>query len=134
MTFQGNDLTPSAVFDRIEDTYLRLELLKTEDGDALTTFKQEFNKETETFKGFNVENFDAGNVQFELDRRDLVDCTLAYIKRRFDPLQENIVLQCMRDSFGHRRLPPVGYPRCTEWGVHEVQCLASHFAGLKALK
>jgi hypothetical protein len=40
----------------------------------------------------------------------------------------------MRDSFEHRRWPPVGDPRRAEWEVHEIQCLATHFASLNALK
>jgi len=72
-----------------------------------------------------MENCVDGDAQFELDRIDLIECTLAYIKGRFDPLLDNKVLKCMRDSFEHWRWPPIGDPRLAKWGVHEVKYLAN---------
>jgi hypothetical protein len=60
LAFQGKDLTPSVVFQAIEETYLRLELMKTEDGIALAQFKLDFDSRTDSFAGFNMENREEG--------------------------------------------------------------------------
>jgi len=72
LAFQGKDLTPSVVFQAIEETYLRLELMKTEDGIALAQFKLDFDSRTDSFEGFNMENREEGEAQFAFDRNNLL--------------------------------------------------------------
>ena len=123
LAFQGKDLTPSVVFQAIEDTYFRLDLMKTQDGVALEKFKLDFDSRTDSYEGFNMENREEGQVQFAFDRNDLIVSTMLYLHGRFDPLLENPILRAIRDSFEHRLWPPAD-PRFAEWGVQEIYVLS----------
>ena len=134
LAFQGKDLTPSVVFQAIEETYLRLELMKTEDGIALAQFKLDFDSRTDSFEGFNMENREEGEAQFAFDRNDLLVSTALYLRGRFDPLLQNPILRAMRDSFEHRLWPPPADPRFAGWGVPEIVFLAAHYHELTSMR
>ena len=132
--FQSNDLTPSSLTGSINDTYLRLDLMKDADGTALAGFFKEYNKEMGTFKGFNLEDPEAGQELFNQDRGELIDSTVAHLKGRFDPLLSSKVLVWMSDSFEHRRWPPKESPALKGWGVAALTSFANHYEKLQCME
>jgi len=79
--------------------------------------------------GFNLENQEDGALNFEADRREILDCTILYLKGRFDPLLSDPLLTSMRNSFEHSQWPPREDPRLKDWGVTEVNFIAAHYKG-----
>jgi hypothetical protein len=62
------------------------------------------------FHGYNLEEREEGETQFELDRAEILISTLYFIKGHFDPLLKHLILTWKRDSFvfEHRLWPPTG--------------------------
>jgi len=133
LVFQSDDLTPSGVSEHIEEAYVQLGRMKTEHGQSLQEFYDKYDEATESYMGFNMENAEDGEELFQFDRQELLDCTLAYLKGRFDPLLENGVLKAMRDSFEHRLWPSPDDSRFANWGVESIEYLAKHFSGLESM-
>ena len=96
-------------------------------------FYTEFNQETDSFQGFNLENASQGEQLFQLDRRELLECTLLYLHGRFDPLLDNPILTWMRDSFEHCLWPPIGDARLGTWGNDAIRALAIHFKDMDSM-
>ena len=77
------------------------------DGQALTEFTTKFNEQDEmSEEGFNLEGREEGHALFMEDRKEIIECTLTYMKARFDPLLTHPVLKCFETSFEHRLWPP----------------------------
>jgi len=84
--------------------------------------------------GFNLEGREEGHALFLEDRKELIDCTLLYMKARFDPLLEHPVLEWIEDSLEHRLWPAPDDLRFTTWGDDALRALARHFAGLTSMR
>ena len=71
---------------------------------------------------------------FLLDRSELLDATVAYLKGRFDPLLSSDVLTWMSDSFEHRRWPPKGSADLEDWGVDALTEFSSHYSNIQCME
>ena len=74
-------------------------MMKETNGMALELFYSFFDCVTLSFMGFNLENQEDGALNFESDRREILDCTILYLKGRFDPLLSDPLLTSTRNSF-----------------------------------
>ena len=72
MVFQSEDATPSAVQQQIEETYSRVELLKTIDGISLQDFRSKYDPEFDSYEGINLEECQSGEEMFQLDRIEVL--------------------------------------------------------------
>ena len=132
LAFQSEEITPSGVRHKIEDTYRQIDLMKITDGEALSEFHSKFDTETDSFGGFNLEDSETGKENFELDRAEVLDCLSVYLHERFDPLLNSDILVFLRDSLEHRRWPHD--PKALEsWGVRELRSFADHYSGLTSM-
>jgi len=66
--------------------------------------------------GFNLEEREEGEAQFELDGAEILTSTFFCMKGRFDPLLTHPILTWMRDSLEHRLWPPTGSAALESWG------------------
>jgi len=105
LLFQSIDLTPSSLQQEIEHVYEKLEEMGVKNGVALKSFFDKL-EENDIFQGFNLENREEGETQFNEDRKEILTSTLFFIKGRFDPLLNHPILTWMRESFEHRLWPP----------------------------
>lgn len=80
-----------------------------------------------------MEGRELGQSLFERDRLELFDCTLIYLKGRFDSLLSHEVLRWMRDFLEHRRWPAKDDPALDSWGTDALAQFANHFSGLSSL-
>ena len=132
LVFQSEDVTPSAVQQQIEETYSRVELLKTIDGISLQDFRSKYDPEFDSYEGINLEECQSGEEMFQLDRIEVLTSLDLYLHERFDPLLNSTVLCWMRDSFEHRRWPE-GPGELASWGVGGIRSFADHFSGLTSM-
>ena len=86
------------------------------------------------FEGFNLEGRDDGYLLFMEDRKELIECTLLYMKARFDPLLQHPILKYYEASFEHRLWPPRDDPRFESWGDDAIRALALHYASLTSMR
>lgn len=65
---------------------------------------------------FNLKNREKGEEQFKLDRTEILERTLLFVRGRLDPLLKILILTWMRDAFEHRLWPLVGSDALKCWG------------------
>mmetsp|Transcript_18617 Transcript_18617/g.42386 ORF Transcript_18617/g.42386 Transcript_18617/m.42386 type:complete len:220 (-) Transcript_18617:286-945(-) len=135
LQFQGQDLAPSSLRFGILNAFDRLELMHDTDGQAVTEFTRKYNEEDEiSEEGFNLEGREEGHALFMEDRKEIIECTLTYMKARFDPLLTHPVLKYFETPFEHRLWPPRDDPRFESWGDDAIRALALHYASLTSMR
>jgi len=107
--------------------------MQVKDGIALTSFKKEVGDD-DIFRGFNLENREEGEEQFNLDREEILEATILFIKRRFDPFLKNPILTWLRDSLEHRLWPPARSDALSDWGVEPLTNFCGHIKGLGCMQ
>ena len=96
MMFQTNDLTVSDVIDALERVVRHLDRLRVEDGTCLKGFREEFDPEEDTFRGFTLSGKDEGGKEFATDRELLCNTTIKHLEERFGEFARLPVLQASR--------------------------------------
>ena len=133
LVFQSEAVTPSAVQNEIDETMSRIEVMKAIDGISLHEFYSKYNADLESYEGFNLEECQSGEENFQMDRNEILTSLGLYLRERFDPLLKSPILTWMRDSFEHRRWPD-DPEELAMWGANEIRSFAGHFSGLTSMR
>ena len=133
LLFESTELTPSSIEQEIVHVYGLIEEMKVKRGIALESFYTDIG-DGDIFHGFNLEEREEGEAQFELDGAEILTSTFFCMKGRFDPLLTHPILTWMRDSLEHRLWPPTGSAALESWGIEALKGFCNHFSELQCMK
>ena len=79
-----------------------------------------------------LEDAEDGEKQFQLDRVELLDSMILYMNARFQDFVTSPILQSAR-ALEHRRWPTHDRKKLDDFGISELEELASHFKEMKVM-
>ena len=126
MVFQRALVTPSDIIDTLDSCLSQLYRMRTENGNRLSTFLDEYDSNTCLYKGIPLGDPVEGRVQFDLDRGVILTAMDSYLKARFEGFLSNPVFQATI-AFEHRRWSDVPAAALALYGIESIKLLADHY-------